>query len=271
MIKNDILMFVQFFNIERISLNDRKMISNCYIAISIIFLVGFFTITSIFESSYALDENKSRLNNDYNGTLMGAAENIFKAIVYVINNSNEDVNGTIALTIDNNISKSNSTNQITFLKDETTILPIEFYSEQLPIGQNYTVEIMYGDDQMRGVEGIINKSGSTEPIQIYLIQPNDTNGVVSVLKARITNENSTDLTGYLQIRIDGTNLEKRIPVADFPAKKTEMISMDFNSKYVPIGKGYNVKLWINNQGNPLASHGVYNPGNDSGIARVTIK
>ena len=232
-----------------------------FIITGIIFLFSFLIASALSGYAHAQDENITTFGTKNDSTI-----NEFKATISITNDGNENESGIIELTFNNNSSMSNSTNQMSFPKNKTTVVPLEFTSKQSPI-ENYTAELMYGDDESIIVEGLINKSASMEHIKFFL-------DPYSTVKVNITNEQSVNLTGYLQVTIDNTNLEKQIFNPFFPTitpKNSTSIPVEFDSRYVPPGTAYTVKFWINNEGNPLISQGKFDPANDSRDAKIVVK
>ena len=269
MAKNAVLIrsHLRYFGLAR-AIHTKNMSLDCIIT-GIIFLFGLLLVSAFSGNSHAQDENITTL-----ATKSDSIINEFKVMVSIINNSNENVSGTIELRVDNNSSKSNSTNEMSFPKDMTTEdVPLEFTSKQSLVGKSFTVELMYGDGKSKKVEGLIKKSVSMEQIKIFIVQPTDVTDSKSTVKVNITYEQPVNLTYDLQIRIDNTNYEKQTydRPAIFPSKKTDMIPMEFDSKFVPPGTAYTVKIWINNEGPPLISQGKFDPTNNSENAKIIIK
>lgn len=85
----------------------------------------------------------------------------FKIIVQVTNNGNLDEHGTIHVSIDGSRSPI-ITNNLIFPGFQTSSYPFSFSSGDVPVGKGFSVEVIYGDDDIKRVYGTNTPSNSPE-------------------------------------------------------------------------------------------------------------
>lgn len=91
----------------------------------------------------------------------------FKINVQVTNNGNLDEQGTIHVSIDGSRSPV-ITNNLIFPAFQTSSYPFSFSSSEVPVGKGFTVEVVYGDDEIKRVYGTNTPSNSPEVASITI-------------------------------------------------------------------------------------------------------
>lgn len=91
----------------------------------------------------------------------------FKIIVEVTNNGNLDEYGTIHVSIDGSRSPV-ITNNLIFPAFQTSSYPFPFSSSDVPVGKGFTVEVVYGDDEIKRVYGTNTPSNAPEVASITI-------------------------------------------------------------------------------------------------------
>lgn len=91
----------------------------------------------------------------------------FKISVQVTNNGNLDEHGTIHVSIDGSRSPV-ITNNLIFPAFQTSTYPFSFSSSEVPVGKGFSVEVVYGDDEIKRVYGTNTPSNSPEVASITI-------------------------------------------------------------------------------------------------------
>jgi hypothetical protein len=189
--------------------------------------------------------------------------------VQVTNNGPSDEKGGVYVSIDGtDISKS--LHGVTFPSKKTITKTFEFDSRDVPVGKKFTAEVVYGDDYDEQASGVNSPANTPETVRIYIGPYSAEDRLKFKLNVQVTNNKATDDRGQILAHIDGTNLYKSLDNVVFPSKKTITKTFEFNSRDVPVGRGYTVSV------EPASSpsetvHGVNSPAKTPETARVTIR
>ncbi len=189
--------------------------------------------------------------------------------VQVTNNGPNDEKGGVYVSIDDtDISKS--LHGVTFPSKKTITKTFEFNSKDVPVGKEFSAEVVYGDDYDERARGVNSPANTPETVRIYIGPYSDDDRLKFKLNVQVTNNKATDERGQIFAHIDGTNLYKSLDNVVFPSKKTITKTFEFNSKDVPVGKGYTVNVEPVN-GPTETVRGVNSPANMPETAKVTIR
>jgi hypothetical protein len=190
--------------------------------------------------------------------------------VMVTNNLADDESGQIIVEIDDtDISKKMS--GVLFPAKTTVTKTFEFDSRYVPIGKGFSAEVVYGDDFDTAAHGINDPSTSPKVLHIYLGPDRTDSDAKFKIHADITNDAATDQAGFIEVSIDGTNIYKSLE-GPFPAKTTVTKTFEFDSRDVPIGKGFVVTLFTsdNSTQTEYRVKGVNGQSNSSEAVKFTL-
>lgn len=133
-----------------LNLSNKKVRTNNLMkssfVIVFVFLIGTFALTWGLKDAYAQATQASQT---------------FKIIVQITNNGNLDEQGTIHVSIDGSRSPV-ITNNLIFPALQTSSYPFSFSSSEVPVGKGFTVEVVYGDDDIKRVYGTNTPANSPE-------------------------------------------------------------------------------------------------------------
>ena len=178
------------------------------------------------------------------GVVGGNGANAGKFIVNVdiTNNNLKDEKGGIYIRIDDtDISKS--LYGVTFPAKKTITKTFEFNSKDVPVGKGFSAEIVYGDDYDEQASGVNGPSKTPETVKLFIGPYQATDDSRFKLNVQVENKGSTGDRGQIVVNIDGTNIYQNLDNIAFPSKKTITKTFEFNSKDVPVGKGFKIDVF----------------------------
>jgi hypothetical protein len=182
----------------------------------------------------------SPLNSTAANTTLGLVESskgIFIVKVEVTNNSPNPDRGRISVKIDGNPEKTISTQ---FPAKKTIAKAFEFKEIDVPVGKGFTVKVEPENSNSATAHGVNSPAKKPEGVKLAIGQGSTGEGKFRVV-VKVTNTATTDYKGGLYVIIDNGPSQSQHGIT-FPAKKTIQRTFEFDSRYVPVGKGFTAEV-----------------------------
>lgn len=96
-----------------------------------------------------------------------AQSGLFKIIVQVQNTGNLDEHGALHVAIDGSRSPQTMSGLI-FPGLQTSSYTFEFSAAEVPVGKGFTVEVIYGDDDIKRATGANSASNTPETVTLLI-------------------------------------------------------------------------------------------------------
>lgn len=132
-------------NLSNKRVRNNNLMKSTFVIV-FVFLIGTFALTWGLKDAYGQVTQPSQT---------------FKIIVQITNNGNLDEHGTIHVSIDGSRSPV-ITNNLMFPALQTSSYPFSFSSSEVPVGKGFSVEVVYGDDDIKRVYGSNTPANSPE-------------------------------------------------------------------------------------------------------------
>ncbi len=111
--------------------------------------------------------NAKTLAQEYGSYAIADQKKVFRVIVQVTNNADDDEVGTIHVFIDGT-DMSKVLNGVVCPAGSTVDYTFEFDSDAVPVGSGFTAEMVYGDDVFKSTNGVNTPSKAPEVVQISI-------------------------------------------------------------------------------------------------------
>ena len=211
-----------------------------------------------------------KIEGGNNGVVGGKGPNAgtFIVQVQVTNNGPNDEKGGVYVRIDDtDISKS--LYGVIFPSKKTITKTFEFNSKDVPVGKGFSAEIVYGDDYDEQASGVNSPSKAPETVKLFIGPYQATDDSKFMLNVKVENKRPIDDRGSISVSIDGTNIYQNSDNIIFPSKKTITKTFEFNSKDVPIGKGFKIDVYPD-KSSQVSATGINSPSKAPEIVNVNI-
>lgn len=219
-------------------------------------------------------ENYSQLSNE---------DNNFEIIVNITNNRANDEIGEITVALENK-TKTISIPNIIMPAKATITKTFVFDSNDVPVGKAFNVDgthVKYGNEdeleaEQEQVHGINDPLSGPEEVQIYLgdscSYTTASSDPIFHLNVQVINNERTDQQGFIATTINSTNIDIASTKMMFPKNETITIPFECDLRYVPVGKGYSVKLVLqdNNTQIERKKYGINNITDESKIMSFVL-
>jgi hypothetical protein len=182
----------------------------------------------------------SPLNSTAANTTLGLVESnkgIFIVKVEVTNNSPNQDRGRISVKIDGNPEKTISTQ---FPAKKTIEKTFEFKVSDVPVGKAFTVKVEPENSNSATAHGVNSPAKKPEGVKLAIGPGSPGEGKFRVI-VKVTNTAATDYKGGVYVTIDNGPSQSQHGIT-FPAKKTIERTFEFDSRDVPVGKGFTAEV-----------------------------
>ncbi|HYO07045.1 MAG TPA: hypothetical protein VER14_08675, partial [Phototrophicaceae bacterium] len=186
--------------------------------------------------------NQTTLGNftDKNMTISNLKSNKdnFIVSVKVTNNSPKNDQGNIHVRIDGGAESKTASAQ--FPAKKTITKTFQFKASDVPVGKGFTVEVEPEKSNSVTGQGVNSPAKKPEEVKLTIGQSSEGSGKFRVI-VKVTNTAATDYDGGVYVDIDGGPSQTQYDIT-FPAKKTIQRTFEFDSKDVPVGKGFTAEV-----------------------------